>query len=635
MRIIFPLLLLALVSTSQAQDRRPVPYPVIPTVPFQQAIEAGTRTTTGHPGPNYWTNTADYTIEATLDPATARIGGSVDIVYTNHSPDTLRTLWLNLYQNLNAPGAVRNRPQKLTEGVSVSRVAAAGQELEEYPSLRQQPLASYVVNGTHLRVVPANPVSPHSTVSLSIDWTAAIPEPGAPRMGQDGEIYFIAYWYPQMVVYDDVDGWKNDPYMGNGEFYMGYGDYDVKITVPQSFVMGATGVLQNPKEVLTEETRSRLASAASTKEIVAVVTEADFGKATNPSETGTHTWHFTADQVRDFAFGTSERYLWDATSAQASEDETALIHAFYRPEKDVWKRAAEFSQFSIEFLSDMFVPYPYPHMTAVEGVIGGGMEFPMITHIGGDRDDERLFSVTFHEIAHMWFPMMVGQDEKNFTWMDEGLTSFNTNDAKVAFWKDESYWNPERQAYYYIAGTGDEVESMRHGDRYPLGTAARGIASYNKPAVAFQALRGLVGEEAFMEAYLEYLDRWTWKHPQPFDMFNTFEDVLGMDLDWFWTTLFFETWTLDQAITGVSVDANEGVVVSIEDLGLSPMPAPVRVTYAGGRTEEATLSVDTWMDGQTRSASLTFPAGNVTKVEIDPDRFMPDVDRSNNTWEAN
>ena len=176
---------------------------------------------------------------------------------------------------------------------------------------------------------------------------------------------------------------------------------------------------------------------------------------------------------------------------------------------------------------------------------------------------------------------------------------------------------------------------MRHGDRYPIGTAARGIASYNKPAVAFQALRGLVGEEAFMEAYREYLDRWTWKHPQPFDMFNTFEDVLGMDLDWFWTTLFYETWTLDQAISDVSIDANEGIVVTIADNGLSPMPAPVRVTYADGRTEEATLSVDTWMDGRTRSASLTFPAGAVMKVEIDPDRFMPDVDRSNNVWEAN
>ena len=278
----------------------------------------------------------------------------------------------------------------------------------------------------------------------------------------------------------------------------------------------------------------------------------------------------------------------------------------------------------------MFMPYPYPHMTAVEGVIGGGMEFPMITHIGRARTESSLFGVTFHEIAHMWFPMIVGQNEKAFTWMDEGLTSFNTSEARQAFYGGNP-WAPERQSYYRIANTGNEVEPMRHGDQYPYGTPARGIASYNKPAVALHALRGIVGQERFMEAYREYARRWTNKHPMPYDLFNTFEDVLGEDLDWFWTSLFFETWTLDHAIADVQSSAR-GVQVTIADEGVSPFPVLLRATYGDGTIEERTIPVDVWMDGQTRTTTVTLPAGTVSQIELDAERYLPDVDRSNNVW---
>ena len=253
----------------------------------------------------------------------------------------------------------------------------------------------------------------------------------------------------------------------------------------------------------------------------------------------------------------------------------------------------------------------------------------MMTHIGGARSDRGLFGVTFHEIGHMWFPMIVGENEKNFTWMDEGLTSFNTSEATADFW-DVDAWSPRAQSYYRIAGTGDEVEPMRHGDRYPLDTPARGIASYNKPAVALNALRSMVGNDAFYRAYREYAHRWAFKHPQPYDLFNTFNDVLGQDLDWFWTTMFFETWTLDQAIGDVE-SGRQGVVVRIDDLGLSPFPSPVRVTYSDGRTVEKEVPVSVWLGGA-RTAELTFPAGSVSKVEIDPSLALPDVDRENNVW---
>ena len=635
-RIFSVLLLLSLATTSGlAQTLRPIPYPVIPNPRYMTAVENGTRTLIGEPGPNYWTNGADYFINATLDPSTKTIRGSETIVYANNSPDTLSFLMVHLRQNLHREGVVRNRPQRLTGGVNVLSVSAMGTVLREGAS-RGAP--GYQVDGTLMRLTLPSPLYPNSSATLAIDWSFVVPEPGAPRMGTDGEMFFVAYWYPQVAVYDDVNGWKAEPYMGNGEFYMDYGSYDVSITVPEGWIIGATGELENPEEVLSEQTRRRLNEATRTREIVRVVTESDRtpGRSTIDTQDGRLTWRFLAHQVRDFAFGTSDKYLWDATTAEVGDrdadraNDLSMIHAFYRPGSSDWDRSAEYGQFTIEFLSDMFMPYPYPQMTTVEGVVGGGMEFPMITHIGTGRPGGSVFGTTFHETAHMYFPMIVGQDEKEFTWMDEGLVSFNTAEGSSAFSGSDS-WDPARQSYYRIAGTGDEVEPMRHGDRYPLDTAARTIASYNKPAVALHALRGIVGQQRFMEAYREYARRWSFKHPQPYDLFNTFNDVLGEDFDWFWTTMFYNTWTLDQAIADVT-DGADGVVVTVRDLGLSPFPVPIRVTYADGTTIEETVPVEEWLSDKVET-KVFFESGTVTRVEIDPEMFLPDVDRSNNVWE--
>ncbi|MDZ4700378.1 MAG: M1 family metallopeptidase [Rhodothermales bacterium] len=629
MRSALLLALLLATATADAQPRRPVPYPVIPSPQFQQGLAAGTRTETGRPGDAYWVNGADYTIAATIDPATRRLRGTSSVRYRNNAPDGLAEVYVHLHQNLHAPGAIRNRPQKLTDGMPVSLVRVNGADMTVSEGALRGP--GYRIQGTVMQIRLAEPIPAGGEAALEFAWDFEVPEAGAPRIGTDGEIYFVGYWFPQIAVYDDVNGWKADPYMGNGEFYADWGAFDVRITLPEGWVLNATGTLQNPEEVLSAQTIERLARAARTDSIVPVVTEADrrAGVSTADSPNDLLTWHFTADQVRDFAFGASTSYLWDATSASTGGPERSLIHAFYRPGLPTWTRAAEYAKFSIEYLSKMFFPYPYAHMTTVEGVIGGGMEFPMMTHIGGARTDRSLFGVTFHEIGHMWFPMVVGQDEKAFTWMDEGLTSFNTNEAAREFWNDDTVWAPEG-GYYRIAGTGREVESMRHADEYPPNSPARGIASYGKPAIALHALRGLVGQEAFTMAYREYAHRWMWKHPQPYDLFNTFEDVLGMDLDWFWTPLFFETWTLDHAILSVE-STDEAVRVTVEDRGLTPMPLPVRVTYADGRTADQIVPVETWLAGE-RQAVLTFDAGTVVRVDIDPDQYLPDVDRVNNGW---
>lgn len=633
----FLLLLAALVAAPAAQAQswmqsdpapRPVPYPVLEEPGFEAAVLTGTRTRTGHPGPDYWMNDVSYVIDATLSPASRMLRGRATITYANNSPDTLFVLPIHLRQNLNSEGVVRNRPQKISGGVRVTDVMWNGAPLVERTSLRQ---VGYVTDGTIMTLRGTDPVAPGGQAQVALSWTFQIPEVGAPRMGTDGEVFYLGYWYPQVAVYDDVNGWTADPYMGNGEFYMDFADYDVRVTVPDNMVVGATGELMNRPDVLSEQTISRLRQAADGDDVVHVVTAADLeaGDALVDSPSDMLTWYYRADQVRDFAFAASTRYVWDATRAVVdAAGNRAMIHALYRDGTPAWDRSAEFARYSIEFLSDQIdMPYPWPHMTTVEGIIGGGMEYPMMTLIGGTRNDRRLFGTTFHEIGHMWFPMIVGQNEKQYTWMDEGLTSFNTAEASADFW-DEDSWDPARQSYYFIAGTGMEVEPMRHGDRYPVGTPARGIASYNKPAVALNALRGMLGQERFYEAYTEYARRWAFKHPQPHDLFNTFEDVLGQDLDWFWTTMLFETWTLDQGIASV-VSLDSGVEVTVEDFGLSPFPTPVRVTYRDGTTANEWIPVSTWLGGA-RGATVTFPPGDIERAEIDPDRFLPDVDRSNN-----
>jgi hypothetical protein len=396
------------------QQRRPIPYPITLDRPFQRAVEKGTRTRSGKPGPNYWTNTATYDLQATVDPDANVLRGSGTIQYRNNSPDTLQQLVVHLRQNIHKEGAIRNRPAEITGGMSLDRLDLGGADtLRQVRSRRQlQRLGQgYVVQDTRLIIFPPERLMPDSTVTLNVDWHFQIPGADNFRMGQDGEVYFLAYWYPHMAVYDDVQGWTAQPYQGDGEFYMGWADYDLSITVPEGWLVGATGTLQNPGDVLSDSVRARLDRARRTGEIVRVVDEDERGVGTAtvaaPEGDSTLTWQFAAERVRDVAFGTSDDFVWDATTAETGTG-PSMIHSFYRPEKTTWQRSAEFARFSIEHLSDMLISYPYPHMTAVEGPIGGGMEFPMITHIGDPTSDEALFGVTYHEISHEWFPMIVG-----------------------------------------------------------------------------------------------------------------------------------------------------------------------------------------------------------------------------------
>ena len=640
---------LVLASCTQRQPVVPAPAPRpaptrsaafdLPADPaFERAVQRDTRTRTGVPGPNYWQQWASYTLAARLDPRTKRLHGSGRVRYHNRSPDTLGTVALHLYQNLHNAQSPRNEEVPLTGGVTLSRLAAQGTPLTAGEGMG----AGYVVNGTIATVRLPRPLVPGDSAELEMEWSFEVPPDGAPRMGQDGEIWWLAYWYPQVAVYDDVSGWQADPYLGNAEFYMGYGDYDVSLTMPAGWLVTATGELQNPTETLTPRTRERLAQARRSRDVVHVVGEGERGKGaiTAPGKP-TLTWRFAARNVRDFTFGTSDRWLWDAALALAGDangdgaPDTTLVQSFWRPERKAyaWHKSARYAQHSIEFLSRFLWPYPYPHMTAVDGLVScSGMEYPMLTCIGGRRDTLSLYSVTVHEIAHMWFPMMVGSDEKRHAWQDEGLTRFNQAQAMREFFDGYDLEMRVRDSYLDFARTGDEVELMRHGDRYPQGTPAYGIASYQKMATNLVSLRAILGDTTFMRAYREYGRRWRNRHPQPQDLFNSFEDVSGRDLDWFWRTWFHETWTLDLAIGAVAREGNE-LAVTIEKRGPAPMPVLLAITRTSGSVERLTVPVDVWLTGAQQHMVRVRDAATVAKLEIDPEQRFPDSVRGNGSWQ--
>ena len=600
-----------------------------------------TRTGSGAPGPDYWEQRVDYTIDAVLHEAERSVSATATVTYHNNSPDALDYMWLHLEQNLfraDSTGALTKEPgsrfgyrEGFHGGFDIEYVRSGGKDLA---------LHVYDAMG---RIDLPEPIAPGAMYTFEIGWTFNIPPFGADRLAMEdvdqGTIFEIAQWFPAVAVYDDVDGWNTMGYLGQGEFYTDYGDFDVRITSPRSHVVVSSGVLKNAGEVLTPAAQERLGEALAGDETVTIRTAAEVGQASSwPAGDGPLTWRFTARDVRTFAWASSAAFIWDAAGLTIEDSPLApnnrvLVEAVYPNEgQDTWKEAVQMARHAIGFNSKMWHAYPYPVAVNVNGRVGG-MEYPGIVFCGGRHSREGLYGVTDHEFGHNWFPMLVNSDERRYAWMDEGFNTFINIYTRGDFFGN-SPGNGRGSAEDFLSNQAQNNQQpmMTYPDNIWRGRL--GYLGYGKPADALWQLReNVLGHERFDRAFREYIDRWAFKHPQPSDFFRTIEDVAGMDLSWFWRGWFYSTATLDQAVVNVeNKDDGSWVYVDLENRLDMVMPVTLEVEYDDGAVETRDLPVEIWVTTNAWTVGWDPAGRKVERVTVDPKGILPDSDRSNNEW---
>ncbi|MDG1042080.1 MAG: M1 family metallopeptidase [Flavobacteriaceae bacterium] len=619
---------------------------------FYSKNGTATRSASGKPGHAYWQNSADYTIDVNLNESTKEISGSETITYTNNSPDALEFLWMQLDQNL---FKLDSRGKAIVP-LTGSRNGDKGQDFDGGYGINNIKLIykkgrrSRVVNTTYSIVdtrmkinLPKALEANGGTVGIKIDFSFTSPDYGSDRMGiletENGRIFTLAQWYPRMSVYDDVSGWNTLPYLGAGEFYLEYGTFDVNITAPSSHLVVCSGALLNPSEVYTAEQQNRLKQAETSDETVMIRSEAEVTQASSrPTNTSTLTWKFRIENARDVAWASSAAFILDAARINLPSGKKSLAMSAYPVEsvgQDGWSRSTEYTKASIEHYSEKWLEYPYPAAINVAGN-EGGMEYPGIVFCNYNSKTARLWGVTDHEFGHIWFPMIVGSNERLHAWMDEGFNTFINSLSTAAF--NDGEYKERKSNMHRMSGmfVNDRLEPI-YTSPDNLKERNLGILAYYKPSMGLILLREqILGPERFDEAFTAYIDRWAYKHPTPDDFFRTMENVAGEDLRWFWRGWFINSWKLDQAITEVKYvknDPSQGAIITIENLEKMPMPVVIELKTKSGKVTRKTLPVEIWK----RNTTWTFKVDTteeLTKVVIDPDFALPDVDSSNNKWKA-
>jgi hypothetical protein len=602
------------------------------------------RSADGSPGPQYWQNRADYEIHATLNEKDTTITGEVTIHYRNNSPDSLAFLWLQLDQNLFAPDS-RGAATTPVGGdrFDVKGFKRGGYHIHQvsitYHGKKQsiQP----IISDTRMQIRLDQPVRPQGdSITIQVNYDFAIPEYGADRMGRlytkNGVVYEIAQWYPRMEVYDDIMGWNTLPYMGLGEFYCEYGNFDYYITAPADMIVVGSGDLMNPQQVLTRTEITRLQKARESDSTVMIIRPDEVGKPdTRPINNGMLTWHFRMLNTRDVSWAASRAFIWDAARVNLPSGRKAIAMSVYPVESagdDAYGRSTEYLKRSIEIYSKAYFEYPWNSAVSVAGV-ALGMEYPGIIFCRHDLHNGQLWDDVTHEIGHNWFPMIVGSNERRYMWQDEGLNTFINEYSTRMFNHGEYYVASDRPALYLARAMQREQD--------PLMTPPEAMSLneyglyYSKTALALDILRKWVlGPERFDYAFRTYIRRWAFKHPQPEDFFRTMENAGGEDLGWFWKEWFYTTWTLDQAVdTVVYVDNNpaKGCYITISNLQQMALPVLIQIQESNGKSHFLQLPVEIWQRGGTWT--FFYPTTSaVTAVTLDPDNQFPDIDRSNNRW---
>ncbi len=590
------------------------------------AYEKGTRSSDGTPGEKYFQNRTDYTISVNFDPYTRLLRGRESIRFTNNSPDTLKRVIIRLNPDLLKKGAVRYvsiDPSDVTDGVAITRLIIGGDSID---MVNNPPFLS----GKNMIIRLPKVIVPGSRTEFHIDWNYIFQANSNIREGRYHETtYFIAYWFPRIAVYDDIYGWDRHNYNGEQEFYHEYGDYEVSISVPRDFYVWSSGILQNPEEVMPEEKYELFEASKSSDRVISIVDKNDRKKQQEQQSKDELTWRFKAEYLPDFAFALSDTYLWDAASVEINGKRTH-VQAVYHPEAKDFEEVVEISREVISLLSDsvMHVDFPYPQMIVFNGHYG--MEFPMMANDGEGKDRNETLFVTSHEIAHSYFPFLVGINEQRYAWMDEGLITYlpKTIEDRLSNDKDRRKFSSNIRNYAYYAGSQYDVPPMVSSDQ--LSGVPYMFASYARSAVAFYVLEGILGEELFASCLQSFIKRWKGKHPTPYDFFYTFEDVSGKPLDWFWKPWFFEFAYPDLQIESV-VQGEDEVKIEIRKNGSLPVPVSLILTFESGRSVQLDESAEIWSDGKQKFTIQYETKQKLTKVEVDISR-VPDSDRSNNIF---
>ncbi len=626
------------VSDSVKYDHNEVFGPVVWPV-----TTGDTRSANGKPGPNYWQNRADYQIKATLSetPQDTSITGQVVITYTNNSPDKLDYLWLQLDQNLFKPDSRGAATTPIGgDRFDVKGFNRGGYHIQSVSVtyLQKTYTVTPVITDARMQVRLNAPMAAKGAkIQVKVNYSFSIPFYGADRMGRkqfkQGWVYELAQWYPRMCVYDDVEGWNTLPYMGLGEFYCDYGDYDFYITAPASMTVVGSGDLQNPVQVLTVTQQNRLAQARNSDKSVMIINADEVGQAATHPFKGNLTWHFKMLNTRDVAWAASPAFIWDAAKVNLPSGRKCIAMSTYPVESagnDSWSRSTEYLKNSMEIYSAKYFEYPWNSAVSVSGV-ALGMEYPGIVFCLSNLKNGGLWSDVTHEIGHNWFPMIVGSNERKYMWQDEGFNTFINEYSTEKFNKGE-YFNAKNRP-------ANQIARMMPREKDPLMTAPEAQNEYGqyyvKTSMGLDMLRNVVlGPERFDYAFNEYVKYWAFKHPLPYDFFRAMNDASGEDLNWFFKPWFFTTWEIDQAVQGVKYvkdDPTKGALITLVNKEKMAMPVDLKVTESNGKTETIHLPVNIWQRGGTWT--FAYPStSTIQSLEIDPDHQLPDIDRKNNVW---
>jgi hypothetical protein len=596
----------------------------------KEAFKKGTRSPDGKPGKNYWQNYGRYDITVTAMPPDRNIKGSEQITYVNNSPDTLSNPVIKLILNIHKPGAVRLQDageNYLTSGVHVDALKING-EVQQW----KDPQFHYTWQSVRL----AKPLAPHDSVQLSFDWHYEISLQSGREGMLDSTTYFLAYFYPRVAVFDDYNGWDRLNFTDAQEFYNDFNDYTLTVNVPKNYLVWATGVLQNPGEVLQPAFAQKLNTSMTSDNVMHIVTPQDLDSKNITAQNTMNAWKWKADYVPDVTLAISDHYVWDASSVVVDDatHRRAGVEAAYNDASKDFHSMVSFGQHSLDWFSHNWpgIPYPYPKTTIVQGF--ADMEYPMMVNDRSFQDTVFARFVAEHEIAHTWFPFYMGINETRYGFMDEGWAT--TLELLIG---REDLGKERAEGFYKQFRVNGWANDPSSEEDIPIITpanilsgAALGNNEYGKASLGYFAMMELLGDDVFKKCLHEFMNRWNGKHPIPWDFFYTFNNVSGKNLNWFWTNWFFTNNHIDLAIQKLD-KTSTGYDLIIKNIGGMAAPVDVRVSYAGGTSDTLHQTPAIWMSDQKKAAISISTTNKIQSITLDGGIFM-DADLTNNTWNA-